>query len=278
MLERMYDGDKVHFAFNIWDFSSAQAVMDAAKNVGQNVILQTSTNIYRIMPQIELRRFVTGYARKLGINVWLNLDHCRDEKIVRDAVDKGWDSVMLDMSQKDLSLNIEAVNSLSDYVNSKKQLTYIEAEVGVLEGAEDDIEAIESNIASKTDIDEFVAKAHFDALAVAFGNAHGNYKTKPQLHYELVEYATKKSGKPFVVHGASGLSKSAVMQLADIEGVRKINISTELKLAAHQGYKEAESKGWFGKTGFQPVRIQQCIYTAVKQKAEEKMLMLKGDR
>ncbi|SHK69866.1 fructose-bisphosphate aldolase, class II/tagatose 1,6-diphosphate aldolase GatY/KbaY [Selenomonas ruminantium] len=278
MLEKMYDGTSVHFAFNIWDFSSAQAVMDAAKNVGENVILQTSTNIYQSLPPCELRRFVTSYAKRLGITAWLNLDHCRNEELVRDAVDKGWDSVMLDMSQMGLSQNIEAVNRLNDYVNIKKYPTYIEAEVGVLQGAEDDIEAIESKIASQADIDEFIKKAHFDALAVSFGNAHGNYKTKPQLHYELVEYAVKKSGKPFVVHGASGLTGQDVKKLASIDGVRKINISTELKLAAHQGYQEAASKGWMEKNGFQPVRVQQCIYMAVKQKAEEKMLMLEGDR
>ena len=278
MLKKMYDGTSVHFAFNIWDFSSAQAVMDAAKNVGQNVILQTSKNIYQSLPKCELRHFVTSYAKRLGITAWLSLDHCRNEELVRDAVDKGWDSVMLDMSHMGLPQNIEAVNRLNDYVNIKKYPTYIEAEVGVLQGAEDDIEAIESKIASQADIDEFIAKAHFNALAVAFGNAHGNYKTKPQLHYELVEYAVKKSGKPFVVHGASGLSKDAVRKLVRIDGVRKINISTELKLAAQQGYQEAASRGWMEKNGFQPVRVQQCIYMAVKQKAEEKMLMLEGDR
>ena len=54
--------------------------------------------------------FVTSYAEKLGISAWLNLDHCRDEQMVRDAMDKGWDSVMLDMSQKSLAENIAAVN------------------------------------------------------------------------------------------------------------------------------------------------------------------------
>ena len=48
MTERMYDGDAIYFAFNIWDFASAQAVMEAAQSAGQNVILQTSTNIYQM--------------------------------------------------------------------------------------------------------------------------------------------------------------------------------------------------------------------------------------
>ena len=277
MTERMYDGDEIHFAFNIWDFSSAQAVMDAAGKVGQNVILQTSANIYQALPQGEMRNYVTSYAGKLGISVWLNLDHCRDEQMVKDAINKGWDSVMLDLSQESLAKNIEAVNSLHGYAKKQKHRSYIEAEIGVLQGAEEDIESIESRIASRTDIDEFVEKAHFDALAVAFGNAHGTYRTKPHLHYDLVKYAVEKSGKPFVVHGASGLSDESVKRLVAIKGVRKINISTDLKLAAYQGYKKAEKNGWFEETGFQPIRIQQCIYEAVRIKAEEKLSMLKGD-
>ncbi|MBE6095234.1 MAG: class II fructose-bisphosphate aldolase [Schwartzia succinivorans] len=277
MIERMYDGEAIHFAFNIWDFSSAQAVMDAAGNVGQNVILQTSANIFKILPQDEMRNFVTSYARKLGIIAWLNLDHCRDEQMVRNAINKGWDSVMLDLSQGNLYKNIAAVSSLHGYAQEQKHRAYIEAEIGVLQGAEEDIESIENRIASRTDIDEFVEKAHFDALAVAFGNAHGTYRTTPQLHYDLVEYAVEKSGKPFVVHGASGLSEDAVKKLIGIKGVRKINISTDLKLAARQGYGEAENRGWFGEDGFQPSMIQQSVYEAVRDKAVEKMLMLKGD-
>ena len=278
MLERMYDGEGIYFAFNIWNFASAQAVMDAARRAGQNVILQTSAGIYEAMPKEELRTFVTGYARKLGISVWLNLDHCRNEQMVREAMDNGWDSVMLDMSQRSLAENIEAVNRLHAYVQGKEHRPYVEAEVGILQGTEEDIASIESHIAPQADIDEFVAKASFDALAVAFGNAHGTYRTKPELHYDLVAYAVSKSGKPFVVHGASGLSEDALKKLAAIRGVRKINISTDLKLAARQGYMKAEENGWMEEKGFQPARVQQCVYEAVRDKAMEKMLMLKGDR
>ena len=278
MDKRMYDGEAVHFAFNIWDFASAQAVMEAAKNVEQDVILQTSTNIYMSLPQRELRQFVTSYADRLGINVWLNLDHCRDEEIVRDAIDKGWDSVMLDMSEKSLAENIEAVNRLRAYAETKEQKPYIEAEVGVLQGTEEDISSIEGLIASKEDIDAFSEQVGFDALAVAFGNAHGTYKAPPNLHYDLVEYALEKSRRPFVVHGASGLREEEIGRLISIKGVRKVNISTDLKLAALQGYREAENKGWLNEKGFQPIRVQQSVTEAVRRKAEEKMSMLKGDR
>lgn len=278
MIKRMYDGESVHFAFNIWDFASAQAVMDASRNMGQDVILQTSANIYISLPQKELRQFVTSFAESLGINAWLNLDHCRDAEIVRDAIDKGWDSVMLDMSEQSLAENIEAVNRLRAYAETKEQKPYIEAEVGVLQGTEEDISSIEGLIASREDIDAFSEQAEFDALAVAFGNAHGTYKAPPNLHYELVEYALEKSRRPFVVHGASGLREEEIGRLISIKGVRKVNISTDLKLAALQGYRAAEQKGWLNEKGFQPVRVQQSVSDAVRRKAEEKMSMLKGAR
>ena len=273
----MYDGEDVHVAFNIWDFSSARAVMEAAGELGQDVILQTSTNIYMSLPQSELRQFVSSYAERLGINAWLNLDHCRDERLVRDAIDKGWDSVMLDMSEKSLAENIEAVNSLQTYVEGLEQKPYIEAEVGVLQGTEENISSIEGLIASREDIDKFAERAKFDALAVAFGNAHGTYRVPPNLHYDLVEYAIERSQKPFVVHGASGLREEEIGKLVGIKGVRKVNISTDLKLAALQGYKNAEGKGWLRAAGFQPARVQQSIYESVRRKAVEKMSMLKGE-
>lgn len=277
MAKRMYDGEDVHFAFNIWDFSSARAVMEAAGELGQDVILQTSTNIYMYLPQSELRQFVTSYAERVGINAWLNLDHCRDEDMVKDAIDKGWDSVMLDMSEKSLAENIEAVNRLQAYAERLAQKPYIEAEVGVLQGTEEDISSIEGLIASREDIDKFAERAKFDALAVAFGNAHGTYRVPPNLHYDLVEYAIERSQKPFVVHGASGLRDEEIGKLVGIKGVRKVNISTDLKLAALQGYKNAEGKGWLREAGFQPARVQQSIYESVRRKAVEKMSMLKGE-
>ena len=42
---------KCFFAFNIWDFDSIRAVMDAARSCGQNVILQTSCRVFENMDQ-----------------------------------------------------------------------------------------------------------------------------------------------------------------------------------------------------------------------------------
>lgn len=50
MAKRMCEGEAVHFAFNIWDFTLARAVVDASKNLGQDVILQTSANIDMSLP------------------------------------------------------------------------------------------------------------------------------------------------------------------------------------------------------------------------------------
>lgn len=272
---RMYEEDATHIAFNVWDFASAEAVMDAAKETGQNVALQTSVGIYKSLPKKEFREFVSSYAKYLGIYSWLNLDHSKDEMLAIDAINYGWDSVMLDFSERSIEENAAAINRLHEYAANRKISAYIEAEVGVVRGVEDDIKATESHIASVADIDKFIATAKFDAIAVAFGNAHGSYYAPPLLHYELVEYATSRSKKPFVAHGASGLSKETIQKLARIRGVQKINISTDLKLAYKRGLLKASEENLLCSREFQPIKICECIKREVKREAVKKLQWLK---
>ena len=108
LMEKTYitRNDKI-FAFNIWDVESAKAVMDAASNFKRNVILQTSTKIYKDTFQLGLRSYVDTYKRNKGINVWLHLDHCKDISIIEDAIKNGWDSVMIDASNEEIEKNNE---------------------------------------------------------------------------------------------------------------------------------------------------------------------------
>ena len=80
----------IHFAFNVWDFNSAKYIMDAAAGIKKDLILQTSSGVFRNLPQKEFRAFVSSYSESLGINVWLNLDHCKDEELLIQAIDSKW--------------------------------------------------------------------------------------------------------------------------------------------------------------------------------------------
>ena len=271
---RIYDGSGICFAFNIWSIDAAQAILEAAGECRQDVILQTSSNIYAQIAKKQLREFVSSYSEELDIHAWLNLDHCKDETMVRDAIDHGWDSVMLDLSMKPLQENIQAVNRIVSYAHDRIDPVCVEAEVGQVKGIEDDLQVRNGAIASTKEIDTFLASAKPDAIAVAFGNAHGIYQCKPELHYDLVEYTTQHYALPFVVHGASGLSEKALCRLVQIPGVRKINISTDVKQAFRTGLTKAEQRGLFTENGGQPIDVFKLVQQEIKEMACRKMRIL----
>ncbi len=255
-----------YFAFNIWDFESARAVIDAAASIQHDVILQTSTGIYKALPAGVFSNFVKSYAANQGIHAWLNLDHCKERETIFHAVNSGWDMVMADGSSLPIQQNIDFTNEVVSYAHSRGVL--VEAEVGQVKGIEEDIIVRQDTIASKEEIAEFLHRTDVDFIAVAFGNAHGEYQAEPKLHYDLVEYTTSITDKPFVVHGGSGLSDEILTKLIHIPGVRKLNISTDLKMAYQRGIEKA-SKSWS-----QPISASKIIHDEIMSETVAKMKLL----
>lgn len=261
-----------HFAFNVWDCESAKAVIDAAAETKQDVILQTSVSIFKNLELNSFRGFVSTYAESQHVNAWLNIDHCKDEKLLRIAIDHGWDMVMVDGSSMPIDQNIEFVNRLTEYGHSKGVL--IEGEVGQVKGIEEELNVQQNTIASKNDIQKFIDKTNVDYIAVAFGNAHGEYKVTPVLHYDLVDYTTSITDIPFVVHGGSGLTDDVVRKLFAIHNVTKFNISTDLKIGLLQGIKAAEISGKLNLEGFQPLSVTSIIHDSLVSVAKMKMKLI----
>lgn len=260
------------FAFNIWDINSARAVIDAAVDMDRNVILQTSANIYeKILPR-QLREFVTSYTEDLTINAILHLDHCGNEKIIIDAIHNGWDMVMIDASAKGIDENMLVTNRVAQYAHERGVL--VEAEIGQVRGVEDNISVENDKIADRKEIAKFLKHTDIDYIAVAFGNAHGLYKGTPRLHYELIEYTGMVSSKPFVVHGGSGLDDNTLKELLSFENVKKINISTDVKLAYKQGIENAIKDNMFERQGFQAVMIEQYIHEEIGNLVKSKLRLL----
>ena len=256
----------LYFAFNIWDFESARAVIDAAASILHDVILQTSTGIYKELPARVFSDFVKSYAADQGINAWLNLDHCKEKETIYQAVNNGWDMVMADGSSLPIQQNIDFTNEVISYAHTHGVL--VEAEVGQVKGIEDDVIVRQDTIASREEIAEFLHRTDVDFIAVAFGNAHGEYKVEPNLHYDLVKYTTSITDKPFVVHGGSGLSDEVLTKLISIPGVKKLNISTDMKTAYKRGIENASSS-WT-----QPINASKIIHDEIMSEAVAKMKLL----
>ena len=84
-------------------------------------------------------------------------------------------------------------------------------------------------------VTDFIERSDIDALAVAIGTAHGPYKKKPVLDINRLAEIYKVSSKPLVLHGGSGLSDEDFRNTI-ANGIRKINICTEMCIAARNAY------------------------------------------
>ena len=132
----------------------------------------------------------------------------------------------------------------------------VEAELGKLAGVEDDVNvaAEDSMYTDPQQAKEFVERTGCDSLAIAIGTSHGAYKFKGEAKLRFDILAKIKElipNTPIVLHGASTVIPELVdmcnqyggnipgakgvpdemLHQASLEGVSKINVDTDLRLA-----------------------------------------------
>lgn len=267
-----------YFAFNVWDVNTAAAVLDAAADRQQPVILQTSARVFAKLPQKLFASYVRGYAAQKGVTVYLHLDHCRDMALLRQAVDVGWDSVMADGSQLPLAENVALVQEITPYAHVRG--VQVEAEVGQIRHTGDFADNSQIAVASMQDIEQFLAAVQVDLFAAAIGTAHGLYHGTPVIHYDMIAAIGQLTDIPFVIHGGTGLDDETFRALLRQPNVKKINISTDVKQAYRQGICNSIEQGILNLQsgqGFEATRVEQAIYQAVYDMTEHKLSLL-GER
>ena len=214
-------------AVNIFNFLTADAAVTAAKELGVNLIIQTSAATVEHFGARCLYDIVDAARKDAGITVALHLDHCRDKELGKLCVDTGWDAVMMDFSQLPFEENIANTREVARYAHERG--VAIEGEIGVISGVEEEIKADKEVSANYEDTMEFVRRSEIDAIAPAIGTSHGIYHGVPKINFDLVEKLGKEP-TPIVIHGGSGLSAETFRRLIALGG-RKVNISTLVKNA-----------------------------------------------
>ena len=76
----------------------------------------------------------------------------------------------------------------------------------------------------------FVETTGIDALACAFGTAHGFYVKTPKLDFERLSKIRSLVSVPLVMHGGSGVSEEDYREVIK-RGIRKINYYTYMSKA-----------------------------------------------
>lgn len=220
--------------FNMLNLEMARGIIEAAEEEKSPLILGVAEVHLPLIPFEYAALIMRDIAAKASVPVCLHFDHGTDYGKIKAAVDAGFSSVMYDGSALPYEENI--ANSLAVCRMAHAKGVSVEAELGHVgggEGGSDD--GIEEMYTKVAEVPDFIARSEIDALAVAIGTAHGKYKKKPVLDIGRLADIYAVSSKPLVLHGGSGLSDDDFRNTIK-NGIRKINICTEMCVAAREAY------------------------------------------
>lgn len=229
-------------AFSVGNMEMVRGAIRAAEELDTPIILQIAEVRLKNSPLHLMGPMMVQAAKEAKVDVAVHLDHGLTFESVDKALELGFTSVMLDASTLPFEENIARVKAVVE--KARKYGATVEAELGLVGGSEDG--SCDHGIRC-TDPDDAVVYARetgIDALAVAIGNAHGNYPVAPTLAFDVLEKLHEKVDIPLVLHGGSGITDKDFQRAISL-GIRKVNIATASfnSLTAHvEKYMESTDK------------------------------------
>ena len=210
-------------AFSVGNMEMVMGAVAAAEELNTPIILQIAECRLKNSPLELMGPMMISAAKNARVEVAVHLDHGLRIETVQKALEMGFTSVMFDGSTLPLEENIKAVKQVREMAD--KYGATVEAELGVVGGNEGDGAAHEILCTNPDDAKLFCDETGVDALAVAIGNAHGNYPVLPNLRFQVLDDINKMVDTPLVLHGGTGITDE-MFQQAIMLGVRKVNIAT----------------------------------------------------
>lgn len=249
MKELLFDAQKGNYAvgsFSVANMEMVLGVLQAAEELKAPVILQIAEVRLKQSPLELIGPLMVAAAKNAKTPVAVHFDHGKTMPKIKLALELGFTSVMFDGSHLPLSENIAQTQAVA--AEARKLSACVEAEIGCVGGSEDGSEDIAINCTSPEQAVEFAEKSGADALAIAIGNAHGNYKSEPKLRFDILESVAKSVDLPLVLHGGTGISPDDFVRCSKT-GIRKINIATatfdSVESAVRKSYGENLINGYY---------------------------------
>jgi len=246
-------------AFNVNFFSQAEGILEGLRRADAPGILQASrgANKFQGGPD-RIARMVVDAVRNTdhALPVCLHLDH-GDEPAARECIEKGFGSVMLDVSKLEYDANVAATRAVVQLAHPRG--ISVEAELGHLAGVEEDVKAAATTYADPYLVPNFFDKSGCDSLAIAYGTSHGPNKGAglEKLAVHIVDACYRgltafglNRDRFLVSHGSSTVPQELISEInsfggrmkdargipmdriraAIAAGIRKVNIDTDLRL------------------------------------------------
>lgn len=211
-------------ACNFYNLETLQAILQAAALKKKAIILQMTQSSIEYMGLLPAVQMARAMKEHFGVQAFLHLDHAQSLDLIQRCLDAGFDSVMIDASEKPFDQNV----ALSQQVVQKSRSygACVEAELGYVAKLGQSTQ--KKGFTDPEQARVFVEQTGIDLLAVAIGSAHGFYKEPPNLDIERLRAIHQATSVALVLHGSSGIPAAQLRQAIQ-NGIQKINLATEIK-------------------------------------------------
>lgn len=223
-LKELRDKPAALLATNFYNFETLHGVLMAASDTHSPIILQLTRSSIEYMGLPVAYQMARAAIRHHGVEAWIHLDHGDSFELAQKCIEIGFDSVMIDASEKSFEENIAVTRKVVEL--AKKYNACVEAELGYV--AKLGQSSGKTGFTEPGEADVFVKETGVDALAVAIGTAHGFYEHEPILDLERLARIHKSTKAALVLHGGSGIPHPTLSEAIKL-GICKINLATEIK-------------------------------------------------
>jgi fructose-bisphosphate aldolase class II len=220
--------------FNFSSLEGLWAIADAAQELGVPVIVGTSEGERNAVGTVQAVALVKAFRESHGIEIFLNADHHYSFESVKEVLDAGYDSAIIDGATLSLDENISQAKQCVDYARTLGRDILIEVELGYIGKSskmlEDVPEGVSLDMLTKPeDVHRLITESGADLIAPAVGNIHGMLKSgiNPHLHIEQIRAIAERGGAPVVLHGGSGNDTEFTDAIE--AGVVIIHVNTQLR-------------------------------------------------
>ncbi len=222
-------------AFNVSNLETLKAVVTAAKKLKAPILIEASGGELKFIGTKSLRNMADNLAAEARVPVFLNVDHGKEEWQIKEGLINNFDLIHFDGSVLPYEVNLKKAWQVS--YAAHRQNILVEGEIDHIEGSSALHQGkikdnrIKINYTDPKKAQEFCQETNVDLLAVSVGNIHGVFsKQKEKLDLPLLKNV-KNSVKCFLsLHGGSGIKREDLKK-AIKNGIVKINVNTDLRLA-----------------------------------------------
>ena len=226
--------------FNAFNYETVKLAIQKAEELQKPVLIGFYPGWRHFIDYSVLAGIVKNCASKVKVPIGMHLDHCTDFNEIMRAMKEGFTSVMYDGSILPFEENVK--NTIEVVKAAKSLGVDVEAELGHV-GAASDLDSFtdSSKFTSVHDAELFLDKTGCSSLAVAVGNAHGDYSRLPNLDLERIAEISQAVKIPLVLHGGSGIPEEQVGEAVKC-GIAKMNVATDYFSAYYRAVKTYDSK------------------------------------